>query len=56
MAPPRPDQHSGAVDVNLFCYRDGVVDLDAEISDRTFDLGVPQMELDGSQIAGSPAI
>jgi hypothetical protein len=40
-------------DVNLFCYREGVVDLNAEISDRTFDLGVPQKELDGSQIAGS---
>jgi hypothetical protein len=40
--------------VNLFCYREGVVDLNAEISDRTFDLGVPQKELNGSQIAGSP--
>jgi hypothetical protein len=29
-------------DVNLFCYREGVVDLDAEISDGTLDLGMPQ--------------
>jgi hypothetical protein len=37
----------------LFCYREGVVDLDAEISDGTLDLGMPQKELYGSQVAGS---
>jgi hypothetical protein len=37
----------------LFCYRERVVDLDAEISNGTLDLGVPQKELHGSQIAGS---
>lgn len=40
-------------DVDLFCYGEGVIDLDAEISDRTLDLGVPQKELYVSQVAGS---
>jgi len=34
-------------DVNLFCYRDGVVDLDAQIPDSTFDLGVAKQKLHG---------
>jgi hypothetical protein len=25
-------------DINLFCYREGVVDLDADVSDRALDL------------------
>lgn len=29
-------------DVDLFRYREGVIHLDAEISDGTLDLGVPQ--------------
>lgn len=29
-------------DVDLFRYREGVIDLDAEIPDGTLDLGVPQ--------------
>lgn len=53
----RAEQSASALppksDVNLFCYREGVVDLDAEISDGTLDLGVPQKELHGSQITGS---
>jgi hypothetical protein len=38
----------------LFCYRQGVIDFDAEISDRAFDLGMPKQKLDGSEIAGPP--
>lgn len=38
-------------DVNLFCYRQSVVDLDAKVSDGTLDLSVPEEELHGSQIA-----
>jgi hypothetical protein len=34
----------------LFCYRKRVIDLDAEISDRTLDLG----ELHRTQVASSP--
>jgi len=34
----------------LFGNRERVVNLDAEISDRAFDLGVAEQELDGSQI------
>ena len=40
-------------DVNLFCYREGVVDLDAEIPNGALDLSMPQKELYGSQVAGS---
>jgi hypothetical protein len=29
-------------DINLFRYCQGVIDLDAEISDRAFDLGMPE--------------
>jgi hypothetical protein len=37
----------------LFCYREGVVYLDAEISNGTLDLSMPQKELYGPQVAGS---
>ncbi|MEY9523994.1 hypothetical protein ABIF70_005135 [Bradyrhizobium japonicum] len=39
-------------DVDLFCYRERVVDFDPEISNGALDLCVPQKELYGSQIAG----
>jgi hypothetical protein len=32
----------GISDVNLFRYFQGVIDLDAEISDRAFDFGVTE--------------
>jgi len=38
----------------LFRYRQGVIDLDAEMPDRAFDLGMPEQELDGSEIACAP--
>ena len=41
----------GISDVNLFRYCQGVIDLDAEIPDRAFDLGMPEQELDSSEIA-----
>ena len=44
----------GISDVNLFRYCEGVIDLDAEIPDRTLDLGVPEQKLDGPEIAGPP--
>jgi hypothetical protein len=44
----------GISDVNLFRYCQGVIDLDAEIPDRAFDLGMPEQELDGPQIARPP--
>jgi hypothetical protein len=31
----------------LFGYCQGVIDLDAQIPDRAFNLGVPKQELDG---------
>jgi hypothetical protein len=31
----------GISDINLFRYCQGVIDLDAEIPDRAFDLGPP---------------
>lgn len=42
----RAEQSASALppksDVNLFCYREGVVDLDAEISDGSLDLSAPE--------------
>jgi hypothetical protein len=37
----------------LFCYVEGIINLDAEVPDRTFDLGVAEQELHGAQIAGA---
>jgi hypothetical protein len=37
----------GISDINLFRYCQSVIDLDAEIPDRAFDLGMPEQELDG---------
>jgi hypothetical protein len=35
----------------LFRYGQGVIDLNAKIPDRAFDLGMPEQELDGPEIA-----
>ena len=43
----------GNSDINLFCYGQGVINLDAEVSDGAFDLGVAEQELHGSEVAGS---
>jgi hypothetical protein len=48
-AAPSPSALPPKSDVNLFCYHEGVVDLDAEISNGTLDLSMPQKELYGSQ-------
>jgi hypothetical protein len=37
-------------DINLFGNRERIVDLNTEIADRAFDLGVTEQELHGSQI------
>jgi hypothetical protein len=37
----------------LFSYREGIIDLDAEVSDGAFDFGVAEQELHGPQVAGS---
>jgi hypothetical protein len=34
----------GISDINLFRNCQGVIDLDAKISDRAFDLGMPEQE------------
>jgi hypothetical protein len=39
----------------LFCYRERVIDLDAEITDRALDFGVTEQELYGAKISGAPA-
>ena len=44
----------GISDINLFRYCQGVIDLDAEIPDRAFDLGMPKQELDGPEISRPP--
>jgi hypothetical protein len=43
----------GSSDVNLFRNGEGIIDLDAEVPDSTFDLGVTEQELHGSQITGT---
>jgi hypothetical protein len=43
-------------DINLFCYGQGIIDLDAEVSDGAFDLGVSEQKLHGSQVAGAPVL
>ena len=41
----------GISDINLFRYCQRVIDLYAEIPDRTFDLGMPEQELDSPEVA-----
>jgi hypothetical protein len=41
-------------DINLFRYCQGVIDLDAEIPDGTFDFGMSEQELDSSEISCPP--
>jgi hypothetical protein len=38
----------------LFHYCQGIIYLDAEISDCAFDLGVAKQKLDGSEISRAP--
>jgi hypothetical protein len=44
----------GPSDINLFCYRQGIINLDAEISDGALDLGVTEQDLHRPKIAGAP--
>jgi hypothetical protein len=44
----------GISDINLFRNCQGVIDLDAKISDCAFDLGMPEQELDRPQVARPP--
>lgn|GEM_PF-3270053 len=41
-------------DVDVLRDFQGVIDLDAEIADRTLDLAMAKQELNGPQVAGSP--
>jgi len=41
----------GTSDIDLFCYCQSIIYLDAEISDRAFDLGVAKQKLDSPEIA-----
>jgi hypothetical protein len=44
----------GISDINLFRYCQGIIDLDAKIPDRAFDLGMSEQKLDGPEIASPP--
>jgi hypothetical protein len=46
----------GISDIDSFRYCQSVIDLDAEIPDRTFDLGMTEQELDSPEIACPYAI
>ena len=39
--------------VNLFCYRNCVVNLDAQVANCALDLGMAEQQLNGTQVAGS---
>lgn len=41
-------------DVDLFCYRERIVDFNSQVPDGALDFGVPQKQLHGSQVAGAP--
>jgi hypothetical protein len=36
------------------CYCEGVIDFDAELTDRALDLGMSEQKLDGPEIARPP--
>jgi hypothetical protein len=44
----------GSSDIDFFSYFNRVVNLNAEIANSAFDLGVAKEQLDGAQIAGAP--
>jgi hypothetical protein len=44
----------GTSDINLFCYCEGIIHFDAEISDGAFDFCMSEQKLDGPEIAGPP--
>src|SRR5215510_13952284 len=44
----------GTSDINLFCYRERIVDFDAEIADRTLDLRVAEQKLGSPKVSRSP--
>jgi hypothetical protein len=44
----------GISDINLFRYCEGIIDFDAEISNRAFDLCMSEQKLDGPEIASPP--
>src|SRR5215471_3155507 len=44
----------GISDVNLFRYRERVINLDAEVSDGTLDFRMAEQELDRTQVASAP--
>jgi hypothetical protein len=46
----------GTSDINLFCYRERVVDLDTEIAYGALDFRVAEQELDGPKISRAPVI
>ena len=40
-------------DVNLFGNVEGVINLDAQVSDSAFNLGVTQQQLDGPKVSSA---
>jgi len=44
----------GSSNIDLFGYRDSVINLDAEVSHGALDLGVAEEELNGTQVSCAP--
>src|SRR4029077_7515587 len=43
-----------SLDIDLFAYRDSVINLDAQVSHGAFDLGVAEQELNSTQVSCAP--
>ena len=56
-APPKGGQSMSALpnssNLNLFCYRNRIVNFDAQIANGAFDFGMPEQQLNGTQVPGS---
>jgi hypothetical protein len=42
------------LDIDLFCYLQGIINFDTKIPDRALDLGMPEQELNSPEVACSP--
>jgi hypothetical protein len=48
----RPSKHASYL--GLFRHLQGIIDLDTQIANGTFQFGVPEQQLDSTQILGPP--
>ena len=46
-----PRRAAQGLDLRFLCERQGVFDVDTEVADRALDLGMPEQDLYGAQVA-----